>query len=637
MKFSTTWRLLLAVLLLGGAIWLLDRRVETTDQRRTRRARLLPDMRDDVDYLRVEKGDLSVECVMEKGAWWIHSPLRARAGEGAVDKLLSVLERLRRGESIPIDQVKARDLTLADYGLGTPRARIVFRDQRGQQEVIVGDPAPLGEAVFVRIGGSDRIVSTGRELLDALPDGVEDLRDRRLLHGDLFSTTRLEIQRPGGGFVQLTRSDGQWRLQQPVTALADSSRISSLLDVLFGLEAAEFVWDPPVGEPGPEVKVPDAADSAEGRVEAYGFADETALRITVWVKGDDVGKELLLGKTPGKQSDLVYATRRDLPSIYLVDRSVLDAFEVAADDLRDRRVFTIPPDRVRHVRLQQEERRVVLQKDREQGWVLTEPVQWKADDEVVEGLVRFLAGWQVLAFRDALSTNLEEQGLDPPRLTVCLAAVPAAAGREDATDSGPPPESAGVDWRCLRIGRRVEGRDAVVTMFEGGSSMMELREDAVRCLPGDPADPLYYRERTMLAVAPGNVKRLTLSRGGDEQSVVRNADGMWVPGEEGPFKAATDVVRDILFYTSNLRALRVECHNPESLPAYGLDSSGMRLTLGLSGKEGIQKSLLMGFRSKMDGIYAMVQGQGVVFVLANDVVDRLTGDLLEPLPETTAP
>jgi hypothetical protein len=61
------------------------------------------------------------------------------------------------------------------------------------------------------------------------------------------------------------------------------------------------------------------------------------------------------------------------------------------------------------------------------------------------------------------------------------------------------------------------------------------------------------------------------------------------------------------------------------------------LTVGVSAGQGIRKSLLMGYRAKTDGIYAMVQGQDVIFVLEKGLVARLTADLVVPAAEGAAP
>jgi hypothetical protein len=99
---------------------------------------------------------------------------------------------------------------------------------------------------------------------------------------------------------------------------------------------------------------------------------------------------------------------------------------------------------------------------------------------------------------------------------------------------------------------------------------------------------------------------------------------------------------NLLFHVANLRALRIASHNPEGLERYGLDQNAVVLTLGLSGEEGIQKNLRMGFRAGTEGVYAMIQGQDVVFVMDDGIFRNLTMPLVQmkipaatPLPTET--
>ena len=45
--------------------------------------------------------------------------------------------------------------------------------------------------------GSSDVTATRRDILDALPDRVDPLRDRTVLYGDAARTTRIEIRRTG--------------------------------------------------------------------------------------------------------------------------------------------------------------------------------------------------------------------------------------------------------------------------------------------------------------------------------------------------------------------------------------------------------------------------------------------------------
>jgi len=630
MRFRSTYRLLVVVCLLGGVIWVTGRCFESTDEHRRLATQLLCFKAEDVGYLMIERGDLRIDCVKKNGAWFLDWPLRASANGGEIDRILNVLESMPREEVITASQLRDRELGVKDYGLGFPRARFALGDDLSRNEVLVGHGSPLGDLVYVKLASSEEIVAVTRNILDIIPGKIENLRDRTILHGDASRTTSMEITCPGGGFIQLTRAAGEWSIQQPVLMQADSGKIARMLDALYALKVEKFVWDPVVATTRDTVQ-PTRVDMDPGaRVELYGLApDEAAARITVWVDGDEVGKELILGKQAGENSGQVYAKLRDIDSIYLVGKNILDTFSVTVSDLRSRNLFSIKPADVRYACFQEGDRKVTLRRNAETGWVLVEPVQWRADDEVVCEIVRRVTRLSVESFVEGQQTNLTSLGLDPPAYTVqIMAESPAPSGEgEKAIEA----DTDTASRHRLLVGTPREGEETVFVKFEDSESLFAVLRESVSSLGPHPADPLVYRVRTMLAVPSMSIRRVSLLKDGAEQTIARDESGTWIPISPATDEVDHEVVHFILFSVSNLRALRIESHNPENLAVYGLDRSGTALTLGLTGEEGIQKSVMLGFRAKTDGIYAMVQGQDVVFVLKRELAERLTRDLVRTL------
>jgi hypothetical protein len=189
---------------------------------------------------------------------------------------------------------------------------------------------------------------------------------------------------------------------------------------------------------------------------------------------------------------------------------------------------------------------------------------------------------------------------------------------------------------CLLVGAGSGSTNAVFVKFEDSATVLTVAAESVRALGANLTDPLVFRDRTMLAVSADSVRKLALRKGDTEQMALRAEGGEWTvaaPASNALDRAAID---DTIALLANLRAIRIESHNPKSLAVYGLDRSAVTLTLGLSGNEGIQKTILMGFRARTDGVFALVQGQDVVFVLANAVAERLARDLLKPAESTGA-
>jgi hypothetical protein len=56
----------------------------------------------------------------------------------------------------------------------------------------------------------------------------------------------------------------------------------------------------------------------------------------------------------------------------------------------------------------------------------------------------------------------------------------------------------------------------------------------------------------------------------------------------------------------------------------------MTVTFGLSSKEGIQKKLILGSAAPNGGVYAMLQGQDLVFAIERKDADVLEHDIVAP-------
>jgi len=628
----------MVVCILACLIWFV-RRLESTGDRKRQGGRILQATAEEINYFMIERGNLRVDCARKDGTWFIVKPLEAWANEAEMDRILSVLEAMPCQEIITAAQRRQRELTLDDYGLLEAQARFVVSNRFGCTEMLVGCDAPLGNLLYVKLTASDDVIATSRDIMDVIPDKIEDLRDRTVLHGDEVRTSRLEIQRADGGFIQLIRTGTEWLMQQPIVARVDMAKLSQVLNALYSLEVQEFVWDAKK-EPADAERAIEVGKHPGARLEPYQLAeDEAVMRTTTWVNGYEVGKELFLGKQVGENTDKIYARCRDINSIFTVKKDILDVLSISVNDLRDKNLFSIKPENVNYVCFQKGDHKLVLRKKDVEGWVIMEPVQWKADDQVVLEVVESVTRLRVESFADGSQTNLAELGLDPPACMVqVLDSYPETAGEgaqpEKDTDALAAKEKKEKNKQNrLRIGTFPEGRKTVFVMFEDESCLFEVSTAVIGSLAANPTDPLVYRDRTMFALRPENVKSISLFKNGKEQTVARDVSRKWIAVFPATNQVDQEVVDDIIFAVSNMRALRIESHNPENLAALGLDHSKVALTLGLSGEKGIQKTLMMGFRSKTDGIYAMVQGLDVVFSLENALVDLLTRDLTKsPVP-----
>jgi len=624
MRARTFVALAAAVAVTAGMVWLTGRQPPPPPPAAPgpagAEARIFAQAPLDLEGIGIEAGDISAEMARGPDGWMLTRPLRAPASPTLASRWASLLEDLRRRDTITAAQRSERKLELADYGLDRPRATISLAWGGASRVVLLGHEAPLGGTVYVRFSDSDDVIATDGAITNLIPPSVQALRDRALLRGEMDRVSKIEVRRKGAAFVQLALSDTGWRLQQPIASQADPSEVNALLKALFGMRTMSFVKDSPfdaTAAGGDDVP-------PEAWLEPYGLAaDDADVRVTVWDAGVETGRELVFGKEAPDHS--VYARNRDIASVVNVSSSSVARLFVSADLLRERRVFPINPSDVESIAIRRRAAGLVMQRGRSLGWRITEPAQWDAEPAAVKNLLNSLAAWRSVAFHDGAATNLAAFGLDTPGYT-----FEAVAGQPSDPERG--------DKQPERPARRLDvgGVSAARTVYvraDGGDSVSEVPLHSISALGENPADPLLYRSRTILAVQPDHILAITLEKFGRKQSVNRQPDGSWRVAEPAGRAVNTQAIANVLLGAANLRAIRIHPRSMERIASSGLDRPQALLTFTLDGEGGIQKTLVIGGPSRADGVFAMVRGMDCVFVAASSDAELITRDITaEPFP-----
>ncbi len=636
MSYRTTLALLVIVCILGVALWLIQHNVEPTARRLALEESVLDIDLLHVDSLVVQHDDEEIEVERRGTGWWIVRPIEARADEAKIGRLLNSSEALVCVETITREQRQHRALSLGDYGLDLPHTSVTYRTPLGTRRLLIGHDARLGRQTYVRIDAESDVMLAEGELREALPESLELLRDRALLHGQAARVTRLEIERPDGGFVQLLRGAEGWALQQPLREPADAVVVNALLDALFTARIEQFVWDPPVGVSPVAADASPVVDAPAAPVESYGLASDTATaRLRVWLADDDLGHELTFGKAVEAERSAVYAMFTESGSVFTLDAGLLEKCQLPVDDLRSRTLVRLDPGQIRYLAVQQGDQKLALGYTPDGGWSILEPIQWPADRETVAGVLRRLTGARIQSFVDA-PTNPPPAAEDIAALHVTLDTVypPSAGGGGGEGGASTMVRGDRDVGRCELVAVENGADDQMLVKITGRPGRFHVRRDALVFLPGAAALPFAFFDRTVLAVSPDSVQRIVVHHEDEEQILERNTEGTWTTPEGVAGQPDALVLSDVLFCVSNLRAIRVADQHPKELAAYGLDQTDASLTIGLTGSDAIQKTILIGAAADDTGRYAMIQGQEVVFVLGQTVVDSLLRDLTSEAEES---
>ncbi len=629
MSFKTTLRLFVCVSVLGAALYWVDVFSSAENSGASKSVRIFDLATAPVTGVTVSRGEHAIECVKKGGDWFLNAPIRARGDEASIERIVAMLESLQWSQRITAEQRETRSLSLSDYGLSPAHASVVVDTPDQRTTLFLGDAIPLGDGIYARLSTSDEVLIVPASVLSSLPQSPTPLRDRAILQGSPDKTVRFEIQRRDFGFVQLVRTDRGWVLQQPLTAHANSKVVNELLEALYALRVEQFYWDAQRIESLSDVsigEVPEVAASA--RIESCGLAGDAArARVTVWTEGDSLGQDLLFGKPDPDNAGYRFVKRGEVEAIYTIIDSALEACEYDVSVLRDRAVFPTSVSDIGQVLLGVGETKLILSRSlADKGpWSITEPVQWPADHPTIIEVIDRCLALSVSDYLVAPTNSLMDLGLLPPQLTISLKREQVSEA-EGVTET-PQTLLGGGD---LYIGMPLKDGNTRFAKMAGDDEIFTLETSQVEWLRSDSVTPLGYRERTMFALSPSAIRRVSIATVTGEQGVERNSDGNWVcMGAELP-RLLPDALEDLLQTAIRVRATQIIAHNPKSLDVYGLEVPRVTITFGLQGEDGIQKSILLGKPDDKGRVFAMVRGQDVVFLISDALAKLLSAPLCAP-------
>ncbi len=617
MTRTTTATLLIFTLLLAAYITLIDDQVSTPATVEHTSRQLISTAAEDIDRITIQNGELIATAVRTGKGWDLTAPLKTGAFAAKIDDILDSLSTYTQGEVITQEEQHDRLLTLEQFELEPARATITLHHPLGETELLIGAQAPLTDRLYVKFRNRPEIIVTTAALLDSLPSTLDDIRDRALFSGPITEIDHFSLRRPSGGSYVLSKRKAQWFIDQPFAARADNDRVNGLLDRILTHRVHAFVWDPSE-EPDPK-----ATESP------WQESDDTTARVTIAF--GDHRQSLMLGRP--ESDTLVMAKLEGEKSVYTVSSILMHLFSLRINSLRDSHVFATEIADVQSVTIHEAGHRLSIARETS-GWIITEPIKHKASIEAADSLLKKLIGLTAESFEDHPNTNLVSYGLVNPLLTFEI--LPTATQPLTTTTTNTPPVPQDTRTEKLLIGSPARNAEHVYAKFATSDYVMEISAASIKTiLPNTRtagttlhfANPVNYRDKTVIALPSAKVKSLTLSKHSAFQSV-RRSDTQWVSTAPPHILPHTDSIAAILKAVNSLSALRLQTFDPNNIAAYGITDDSPTLTLGLSGESGIQLSIILGFKSKTDGVYAMIQGQDVLFVIDAKVADTLMRDLV---------
>lgn len=619
MKLKLVLNLLLAVVV----VWVLTRIVQPKNGGKDAASRLVPDqLLEDATTLSITHGTFSAQLERNGHSWEIRKPIAATADRSVVLRIFSLLENARRAETITQDELRRRELTPANYGLQSPRASITVSNATSVRTIWFGDDAPLGNRVYITLSGSHDIIAVTRDVFDGLPAGLSILRDTTAFRGDPTRTKQVEIHRLEKPFVKLARTGNDWTLQQPVESDADSHKVDAMLRSLFELRVRRFISDPTT-DPSAAAT---STNNVSASVVAYGLnPDEAPAQIDI-LQGGSPAMGILFGKPTPDVPDEVYAKLTTSDSIFTVPKAALDGVLVDLDDLRSRSLFSLTPRQVLFVRLQTSDKRLLLRRTESGLWNLVEPLQWPADQALLSDLINQIVALKVDEFPNRMDSNPATGGFEPPAFVIQIGQ--SIEELDEKTSNR------------LLLAQQDPALSMVYVKRASDSEIFGIQSASAQTITGHAGDPFYFADRTVLAVEPSSIQTIsTFDHGTLTTSIRRSEHNTWSSDTQADRTVSASAVESIIFNAANLRAESITGFLPADLEPYDLGHPAHVITVGLSGTNGIQRSILIGKPANQtaSSYYACVRGQDLLFQLSRETVSAITTSLFENASQPKKP
>lgn len=513
-----------------------------------------------------------------QGVWRSVRPFPAAADAVEVAKFLDRVLMFKPGDMLSASDMRALGRTARDFGFEPPRMSVSVTASAGRIRLDFGGMTPSKSEVYVRADGENPIFTVPASILDAMPDGPDAFRRRRVFEASLASVVAADFRIPGATFVKLVHAGGSWQIAQPDKAPADAAVVNEVISRLLALRAERFVWpDAWAADAGTESSS-DKVKSA--RLASYGIDEAEGLSVALWTSPTAV-ERLVFGAPAG--SNLVHALVHEGSTVVTVDATVADLCRTGYEKFLDTRIFPFGADSLKSLSVTMDGTVYVLSSATNGQWRIESPVVAPTDASAVTELID-----NILRLK-----------------------------QNDRLPEG-----------------RVSATVAVTVGAPAYSSVTNL--PAVAVDPGVLKTPANLRSKQILAVSAASVKRVSVTSAGGETAVEHDAErSAWrIVKSSSPvasIRVNEKAVSNVLAALSNVCAVSVESLNatPDDFKRCGLSRPAFTIAVDVDAADAVRRNLLLGNAAPGGGRYATAGGADAIFMISRETVAALTVPLVE--------
>jgi hypothetical protein len=393
-KFGRTLALFGVFLVLLAAVLFFDARGKKRAAGKEKEGRLVDLASADLVKMSLKAGDAVLTFERDaKGEWKITEPLETGADAAEVGGLADGFSGLR------IERVVATaPADLSAYGIPDKEMSLWVNGKDKPVRILVGIENPIDKTLFAKRDDDPRVVLIASSLKTTLDKKLFDFRRKDVFAFEKAGVSAVKV-RTGSASWEASKKDGSWFLKSPLAALAEISRVETLLDSLAGLRAKEFVSEKRTDED----------------VRKNGL-DKPDYEVVLSMPGANREATMALHK----DGDRISAMSSLADNIVLVERTILADLDKKPDEYREKKVAVFDSWEVDRLSVTAGGLSLAVVKEKvgdADKWLLGSEGKTEADGSKVEMFIRKIEGLEAAEFID-IPKSLAEYGLDKPRAEV---------------------------------------------------------------------------------------------------------------------------------------------------------------------------------------------------------------------------
>lgn len=375
MNFRTTLIVGILLALLGAYVYFFEiKGAEKKKEQEEKTRTLLEIKKEDVASLKLKTAAQTIEVrPAGKDAWEIAAPIKTRADESTVGRILEGLAKVQYK-----NVVEEKPGDLAQFGLDHPATTItVALKAGGEKALLFGSKNPVENVYYCRVDKDPRVYAVESTVADAANTTLFDLRDKKLtdITADKIESLAVHTAKLQ---MQFKKESGVWKMIQPVASPASDSEINSFLSSLEALRASSFE-----DQPNPDLTT-------------YGFAAPAATVELVLEKG--LHQKITFGN---KAASDIYCMVEGSPVVAKVNDAFSSEFDKPLESWREKKLLVFNRFDVEELRVKSEGKEYAFNKGKEEKWSQESPAKGEVADDKVQGIMEKLENAEIDHYGDA--------------------------------------------------------------------------------------------------------------------------------------------------------------------------------------------------------------------------------------------